>query len=98
MGRSMDLVFAAAALIIGVMLLTGHGGIFMRGGNADLRRKTYDEDKMAKGSGVALIGIGIATAVDMFTVSFAAKIGYIVILFVMCGVWLYYIRTKCRKQ
>ena len=63
---SLDLILTAAALIVGVMLLTGHGEIFMKGGNADVRKKLYDEKKMEKGCGVALILIGILTMIAPF--------------------------------
>lgn len=63
----LDLILTVAALVIGVMLLTGHGSVFMKGGNAEIRRKLYDEKKMEKGCGAALILIGILTGFDMFT-------------------------------
>ena len=31
---SLDLILTVAAFIVGIMLLTGHGDIFMKGGNA----------------------------------------------------------------
>ncbi len=49
MDRSLDYFLAIAALIIGVMLLTGNGGIFMKGGNEQLHRQLYDEKKAGKG-------------------------------------------------
>ena len=64
MGRSFDFLLAGAALIVGILLLTGHGEIFLKGGNTQLRKAKYDEDKMSKGSGVALILIGIMTFID----------------------------------
>ena len=76
-----DLILTAAALIIGVMLLTGHGSIFMKGGNAEIRKKLYDEKKMEKGCGVALI----------------SKVAYIVILLIIIIGLMYYLRKKCRK-
>lgn len=67
MGRSFDFLLAGAALIVGILLLTGHGEIFLKGGNTQLRKAKYDEDKMSKGSGVALILIGIMTFIDSYT-------------------------------
>ena len=43
MDRSFDFILAGAALIVGIMLLTGHGDIFLKGGNAKLRKEKYDE-------------------------------------------------------
>ena len=93
---SLDLILTAAALIVGVMLLTGHGEI-LKGGNADVRKKLYDEKKMEKGCGVALILIGIISGIDMFTTSLAAKIGYIVVLLVIVAGLVYYLKVKCKK-
>ena len=86
-----------AALIVGIMLLTGHGDIFMKGGNADVRKKLCDEKKMAKGCGIALILIGVISAVDMFTTGLVFKIAYIVVLLIIIIGLLYFLRVKCKK-
>ena len=36
---SFDLILTVAALVMGVMLLTGHGDILMKGGNAADRKR-----------------------------------------------------------
>ena len=46
MDRSFDFILAGIALIVGIMLLTGHGDIFLKGGNTKLRKEKYDEKKM----------------------------------------------------
>lgn len=93
----LDLILTVAALVIGVMLLIGHGSVFMKGGNAEIRRKLYDEKKMEKGCGAALILIGILTGFDMFTTGMVFKIGYIVVLLIIIVGLMYYLRVKCRK-
>ena len=98
MDKSFGLILAVIALIAGVMLLTGHGDIFLKGGNTKLRKEKYDEKKMEKASGICLILIGVATGVDAFTTSVAAKIAYVVILFVILAVFLFVLRTKCIKK
>ena len=45
---SLDIFLTVAALVAGVMLLTGHGDVFMKGGNASERKKLYDEKKVQK--------------------------------------------------
>ena len=92
---SLSLILTVAAFIVGIMLLTGHGEIFMKGGNADVRKKLYDEKKMEKGCGWALIGV--VSAVDMFTTSLAAEIGYIVAVLIIIIALVYYLRVKCKK-
>ena len=65
---SLNIILTIAAFIVGIMLLTGHGDIFLKGGNSDISKKLYDEEKMAKASGVALILIGVVSAIDLFTI------------------------------
>ena len=98
MDKSFGLILAVIALVAGIMLLTGHGDIFLKGGNTKIRKEKYDEKKMEKVSGICLILIGVATGVDAFTTSVAAKIAYVVILFVILAVFLFVLRTKCIKK
>ena len=71
---------------------------FLKGGHADLRKKKYDEAKLSKASGVTLILIGIATGIDSYTTSLAAKIAYVVILLaILAGLGLF-LKFKCQKQ
>lgn len=98
MDRSFDFILAGAALIVGIMLLTGHGDIFLKGGNTKLRKEKYDEKKMTWGSGVALLLIGVATLIDSYTTSLAAEIIYIIVLIAILGWLVYYLKTKCAKK
>lgn len=97
MDRTFDMILTIIALVVGVMMVTGHGDIFMKGGNAELRQKIYDEKKMEKSGGIAMILLGIATGINMYTEGLTAKIIYIVVLIVIFGTLIYYLRTKCRK-
>ena len=51
---SFDMILTIAALVMGVMLLTGHGDVLMKGGNAAERKKLYDDKKVQLVSGVTL--------------------------------------------
>ena len=98
---SLDIFLTVAALVVGVMLLTGHGDVFMKGGNASERKKIYDEKKVQKATGIAMILMGIATGLDMvlddkINVMFS-KIGYLVLIIVIFAVLVVYIRKKCKK-
>ena len=97
MSRSFDFMLAGISLIVGIMLMTGNGSFFMKVGNSQLRKKKYDEKKMEKGSGLALILIGVVTFIDSYTTTVAAKIGYIVVLAVMLGGLVWYIKNKWTK-
>ncbi len=98
MSRSFDFILGGASLIIGILLMTGHGDFFMKGGNTQLRKAKYDEKKMAKGSGLALILIGIITFIDSYTTTVAAKIGYIVAIVVILVGLMWYLNNKCAKK
>lgn len=98
MGKSFDILLTAIALIAGVLLLTGHGDFLLKGGNAELRKAKYDEAKMTKASGVALILIGILTGIDSYTEGMASEIIYVILLLlVMVGLGLY-LKYKCKKK
>ena len=66
---SFDLILTVAALVMGVMLLTGHGDILMKGGNAAERKRLYDEKKIQLISGVTLLIFGVLTGLDMLIMS-----------------------------
>ena len=97
MDETFSYILAIAAAVIGIMLLTGHGAMFMKGGNTQARARKYDEKKMEKFSGICMILIGIATGIDAFTTSVTAKIVYVVVLFVILAVFLFLLKTKCRR-
>ena len=105
MDRSFDFILAGIALIVGIMLLTGHGDIFLKGGNTKLRKEKYDEKKMTKGSGVTLIllqeakekGIKI-TFIDSYTTSLTAKIIYILAILAILVGFVVYLKKKCIKK
>ncbi len=97
MDETFSYILAIAAVVIGIMLLTGHGSVFMKGGNTQARAKKYDEKKMEKVSGICMLLIGIATGIDAFTTSVTAKIVYVVVLFVILAVFLFLLKTKCRR-
>lgn len=45
MDRSFDFILAGIALIVGIMLLTGHGDIFLKGGNTNFAKKSMMRKK-----------------------------------------------------
>ena len=94
---SFDLILTVAALVMGIMLLTGHGDIFMKGGNAVERKKLYDEKKVQLVSGVTLILFGIFTALDMVIKSYIYDIIYLVVVIIIFVIMVVVIRKKCKK-
>ncbi len=46
--QSFSFILTIAALVVGFMLFTGHGSVFMKGGNTQARAQKYDEKKMEK--------------------------------------------------
>ena len=61
---------------------------------ADISKKLYDEEKMAKASGVALILIGVVSAIDLFTTALAFKIAYIAALLIIIVGLVCYLTIK----
>lgn len=97
MGTTLDYILTFGAIIVGLLLLSGHGSFLMKGGDEYKRKKLYDEKKMEKASGVAMVLVGIVTGIDSFTTGIAAKIAYIVIVFLIFAALIYYLKAKCRK-
>ena len=97
MGETLDIFITVVSLVVGVMLLTGHGDFFMKGGNADLRKKLYDEEKLQRASGIGLLCYGAVTGINMLFQGFTASIIYFVVILDISAVLILYIRTRCRK-
>ena len=94
---SFDLILTVAALVMGVMLLTGHGDILMKGGNAAERKRLYDEKKIQLTSGVTLLIFGVLTGLDMLIKSYVYDIIYLVLVIVIFIAMVVLIRKKCKK-
>lgn len=94
---SFDLILTVAALVMGVMLLTGHGDILMKGGNAAERKRLYDEKKIQLISGVTLLIFGVLTGLDMLIKSYVYDIIYLVLVIVIFVAMVVLIRKKCKK-
>ena len=94
---SFDLILTVAALVMGVMLLTGHGDILMKGGNAAERKRLYDEKKIQLISGVTLLIFGVLTGLDMLIKSYVYYIIYLVLVIVIFIAMVVLIRKKCKK-
>lgn len=94
---SFDLILTVAALVMGVMLLTGHGDILMKGGNAAERKRLYDEKKIQLISGVTLLIFGVLTGLDMLIKSYVYDIIYLALVIVIFIAMVVLIRKKCKK-
>lgn len=94
---SFDLILTVAALVMGVMLLIGHGDILMKGGNAAERKRLYDEKKIQLISGVTLLIFGVLTGLDMLIKSYVYDIIYLVLVIVIFIAMVVLIRKKCKK-
>ena len=94
---SFDMILTIAALVMGVMLLTGHGDVLMKGGNAAERKRLYDEKKIQLISGVTLLIFGVLTGLDMLIKSYVYDIIYLVLVIVIFIAMVVLIRKKCKK-
>lgn len=97
MDQSLDYILAIAGVIIGIMMITGHGAVFMKGSNQAKRQQIYDEKKVEKVCGWGILLLGIVTGIDAFTTVLAAKIAYLVAIFVIFIGVVALIRKKCKK-
>lgn len=95
--QTLDIILTIGALVVGIMLLTGNGAVFMKGGNDAARSKVYDEKKMEKVYGISMILIGLATGINMFMTGFVAQIVYIVVLLIILVGMVVLVKTKCKK-
>ena len=98
MGREFGAFLAIASLVLGIMVLTGHGDFLLRNGRQDTRRDVFDEAKMQRSSGIMLLVFGVITGIDCFTTSSWAKIVYIVAIVVSFTVYIIYLRKYCMKK
>ncbi|MDY4693594.1 MAG: DUF3784 domain-containing protein [Blautia sp.] len=92
-----DFLIIVSAFLIGILFLTGHGGVFMKNTRGGKQGQIYDEVRMEKASGIALIILGVLTTIDTFTTGLLAKSLYTVAVLVIFGILIFYIKTKCKK-
>lgn len=97
MDQSLDFILAIAGIVIGIMMLTGHGDIFMKGSNQAQRQKMYDEKKMEKVCGGGIFLLGIITGINAFTTAFWAKIVYLAAILVIFIGMVVVIKKTCKK-
>lgn len=94
----LDLLFTFGPIVIGIMILTGHGDVLLKGGNEQLRKNKFDQKKVEKASGIAALAIGIASGVEMFTTGVVAECIYVGVLVVILIVLVVYYQTACKKK
>lgn len=97
MDTTIDYLLAIGALVIGIMILTGNGAIFMKGGDSKSRQKEYDVKKMEKATGIACILAGLATGCNAIFANTFFQTIYIVLILVIFGGLFAYIKLKCKK-
>ena len=97
MGRTFDIIIIAASFICGVLLLTGNGGFLLKSGNSKERNNVYDEEKLAKASGIFLLIVGVLTLLDVLFTAPVFSIVYLVVVIVVFAAFIFYITKKCKK-
>ena len=98
MGKEFDYLIAGIALVCGILLLSGHGSILMRGGNEKERNAKYDMKKMERSCGLVAVILGIATLVDSYMNNVAYAIGNMIFVVAMFVGLFIYINKCCRKK
>ena len=89
-------IITGVSLVCGILLLTGHGDFLLKSGNAAGTKEIYDQKKLSKACGIALLITGVASLIDCFTTTMAFKIAYIVVIFAIFGTLFWYIANKCK--
>jgi len=89
-------IITGISLVCGVLLLTGHGDFLLKSGNATGSKEIYDQEKLRKACGIALLITGVVSLIDCFTTTMAFKIAYIVAIFAIFGALFWYIAKKCK--
>ena len=97
MGATIDGILTIGALIIGIMMFIGKGDFFMNDKNSLERNKKYDNKKMQRGFGVALIVVGIATGISTLFTSTISYIIYIIVVILAIAGSVVYMRKYCKK-
>lgn len=93
-----DWILAIVLLVVGVILVTGHGDSIMGGGQgAEERRRMYDEKRMQKAFGVGFILMAIANVITIFIHSFVISVAYMVFIIVIIVAEIIYVKKYCKK-
>lgn len=90
-------LLAVASLVMGILVLTGHGGFFFKGIGESQRKLEYDMEKYTRASGIALLIFGVLTGIDCFTTALWEKIAYLVLIIATFVLYMLYIQKKCKK-
>ena len=95
--ETFDLIITIGCLIVGFMMLTGRGDVFLNDKDAAQRNKLYDMKKAQKGYGVAFIVIGAASAVRMRVKTQMGFVIYLVVVIVSLAASVVYMKKCCKK-
>ena len=98
MDQTIGYVITIGALIMGVMFLTGHGGIFMKGGNEKARAERYDMKKVEKYSGIYILALGVGSGADLFVSGLTEEIAYLVYVIVISVIYVAAMKVKCTRK
>ena len=94
--ESLGYLITGVSLVCGILLLSGHGSILLQGTGAEERKKKYDQKKMEKSCGIALLITGVLSVIDCFTTTMALKIAYLIAIALVFGILFWYMANKCK--
>lgn len=93
-----DWILAIVLLVVGIMLLTGHGDAIMGGGpNGAERKELYDDKKMQRAFGIGFLLMAAANVITIFIHSFEISIAYMVFIVLIIVAEVIYVRKCCKK-
>lgn len=86
----------AASLVVGVLVLTGNGSVFLKTGRGPQRTPVYEPKRFERATGIMLLIFGLLTGIDCFTAGSPWKIAYVVSLVLTFAIYVVVLRRWCR--
>lgn len=95
----LDWGFAIILVVVGIMLVSGHGDVLMGGGavGAEERRRKYDEKKMQRAFGIGFLIMALANVITIFIKGLPASIIYTVFIILVIAGEIIYVNKYCKK-
>ena len=96
MDSSLGFILTGGALVIGVLILTGNGGFFLKGGKEEQRKKVYDQRRFEIATGVMLLVFALLTGIDCFTQGAFWKVAYVIATVLTFALYVVALRLWCK--
>ena len=96
MDSSLGVILTGGALVIGLLILTGNGAVFLKGGKEEQRKKIYDQRRFELATGVMLLVFALLTGIDCFTKGSIWKVAYVIATILTFALYVVALRRWCK--